>query len=316
MNGFILIAGIILGILLNNFVVLGQRQLASITEVRGGGTEFINPLLECEIGEEVLTSTVRPFKNKVSDLTEKIIGAKKADLISVYFRDLNNGPWFGINEKAEFSPASLLKVPFMIAALKQAELNPDFFKKEVFYKSPADTRDQHFPPSSEMTPGKNYTIEEVARRMVVYSDNNAKDLLLKNITGKILSDVYKELGVDAPNLEKTDNFITVKNYATFFRILFNASYLNKEFSNKALKILSESEFKDGLVAGIPGNIKVAHKFGERLLNGTKQLHDCGIVYYPNRPYLLCVMTRGENWDPLTKTIADISKLVYQEVDKQ
>jgi len=27
-----------------------------------------------------------------------------------------------------------------------------------------------------------------------------------------------------------------------------------------------------------------------------QLHDCGIVYYPETPYLLCVMTKGWNFE--------------------
>jgi hypothetical protein len=47
-----------------------------------------------------------------------------------------------------------------------------------------------------------------------------------------------------------------------------------------------------------------------------QLHDCGIVYYPHKPYLLCVMTRGKSSDDNSKMIAEISKLVYREVDTQ
>ena len=47
----------------------------------------------------------------------------------------------------------------------------------------------------------------------------------------------------------------------------------------------------------------------------KQLHDCGIVYYPKHPYLLCVMTRGDSFEYLDDTIRDISHLVYQEVNE-
>ncbi len=50
-----------------------------------------------------------PFKDRVNELVEGMLSAGRASHISVYFRDLNNGPWFGINEKEEFSPASLLK---------------------------------------------------------------------------------------------------------------------------------------------------------------------------------------------------------------
>jgi hypothetical protein len=78
------------------------------------------------------------------------------------------------------------------------------------------------------------------------------------------------------------------------------------------------EYKDGLIAGVPSNITISHKFGERELTDEKgnvvnQLHDCGIVYYPEHPYLLCIMTRGKNIDNLSRSISAISKIVYQEV---
>lgn len=53
---------------------------------------------------------------------------------------------------------------------------------------------------------------------------------------------------------------------------------------------------------------------------TKELHDCGIIYYPERPYLLCVMTEGNDLNELAGVIQNISKTVYEwtakrEVDK-
>ena len=65
---------------------------------------------------------------------------------------------------------------------------------------------------------------------------------------------------------------------------------------------------------------MAHKFGENtdidLTTGTqvdKELHDCGIVYVPQKPYLLCVMTRGQDFNSLTNVISSISKIVYNLV---
>ena len=78
-------------------------------------------------------------------------------------------------------------------------------------------------------------------------------------------------------------------------------------SEKALGLLQKSEFHKGLVAGVPSGTIVAHKFGERdgLTIGEKQLHDCGIIYYPGNPYLLCVMTRGDNFDELAGVVFDV-----------
>ena len=35
------------------------------------------------------------------------------------------------------------------------------------------------------------------------------------------------------------------------------------------------------------------------------MHDCGIVYIPNSPYLLCIMTKGNSNDKLLKVISDM-----------
>lgn len=111
--------------------------------------------------------------------------------------------------------------------------------------------------------------------------------------------------------------ITVKEYASFFRILFNSSYLSRENSEKALRLLDATDYNDALPAGVPPGIQVAHKFGEAgTVEVERQLHDCGIVYFPDHPYLACIMTRGKELDGLKQSIVDISKFIYGKVDEQ
>ena len=93
-------------------------------------------------------------------------------------------------------------------------------------------------------------------------------------------------------------------------------------SEKALELLSKSTFKEGLVSGTLDGVAVAHKFGERtnqLQDGTdlnKELHDCGIIYYPGDPYLLCVMTRGSDFPKLQSAISTVSHLAYGYINSQ
>jgi len=112
--------------------------------------------------------------------------------------------------------------------------------------------------------------------------------------------------------------MNVVDYAAFFEILYNATYLNKEMSEKALAILTKSTFNYGLVGGVPIGVEVAHKFGERIFEEYKQLHDCGIIYKENNPYLLCIMTRGDmmegdNFNDLAMVIKKISEQVYNTI---
>ena len=107
--------------------------------------------------------------------------------------------------------------------------------------------------------------------------------------------VFTDLGITIPGVRGTEDYMSVSDYASFFRILYNASYLTKDDSQKALDLLTKVDFADGIRAGVPKGVPVANKFGERSVNGLQQLHDCGIVYYNNHPYLLCIMSRGSDF---------------------
>jgi len=281
----------------------------------GSNYKLINPLLECNMIENVSNKKINSIKSLVQTFIEE--SKSSLDFISVYFRDLNNGPWFGLNEKETFMPGSLLKVPLMFSVFKIAELNPEILKQRFFY----DDKEQipvsvYFKPEKEIEPGKFYVAGDLVESMIKYSDNNATYLLDQIVTQKQFEDSYGDLGIEKPSGAQYQ--IPVKIYASFFRILYNATYLNKELSEKALDLLSQSTFNKGLRAGVPADIIVAHKFGEKEIddNNLKQLHDCGIIYYPKKPYILCVMTRGKNLDKLADVIKDISSLIYKEIDKE
>lgn len=314
-------AGLIIGIFSGNRVLNIQAPKRAGFETHQGGFRFVNPLLECDVaGENIEFDELRSFKKSLEKLIASLKSRGWAKYSAVYFRDLNNGPWIGINEKEMFTPASLLKVPLMMAYFKEAETNPQILRDSIRFEKSSDTNSfENIKPSSILKPGETYTVEELIRRSIIYSDNNAYLLLLRHFDQKKLIATYADLGVPVPFDTADENIMTVKQYATFFRILFNASYLNRDMSIKALELLSKTEFRDGLVAGVPPNVGVVHKFGERTYPGThidKQMHDCGIVYYPDHPYLLCVMTRGDSFKQLDDAIREISTLVFKNIDEQ
>ncbi len=276
--------------------------------------KLLNPLLETVPSLDY--SELRPFQYKMQKFIDDRKKAGDVSHISIYFRDLSNGPIYAFNEKEPFSPASLLKLPLLIAVLKLAESNPAFLTKRVV-NNVSEMVSRNI-GTSVLETDKEYTVDELLHAMIAASDNRAT-ILLRNVTDpELLDSVYRDLGLLIPEVRTADDNMTVREYATFFRILYNASYLGNEGSEKALDYLAASEFKQGLPSGVPPDVTVAHKFGERAFTGdsVKQLHDCGIVYYKPLPYVLCVMTRGENFQNLTGVIRDASKLIYTEVHSQ
>ena len=273
-----------------------------------------NPLLEYMKFKEL-----RPFRDKIEALIAKLKKEGDADEVAIYFRSLSDGIWIGINEREAFCPASLLKVPVMMAYFKLAETNPAILTKKILYEI-QDTGGYvaGIDQDEKGRIGKYFTIDQLIEMMIASSDNNADALLWKNTHQDLLVKTFLQLGINLKNVFAGQDFISLKNYVGIYRVLYNASYLNKEMSEKALRYLTEVRYKNAIVAGVPKGTVVAHKFGERFYTetGKKQLHDVGIIYYPNNPYLLGVMTRGKDYPSLEKAIREISALIYNEIDAQ
>ncbi len=277
-----------------------------------GTYRYTNELLACGDINNLSLGIMDQLKVKLERSLADRIDSGAIARASIYIRDLDNGPWIGINEKEEFYPASLLKVPFIFAAYKEEERAPGFLDREVVYNRTQLVNSYVFPPKEKLELGQSYATRELLRRSIVYSDNEAAALLGNEISFQNLSNIFWDFGITRPQPGE-DYKMKVRTYASFFRILYNASYVSRDHSEEALATLTKSSFKDGIVAGVPKNVAVAHKFGERegaLEQGGVQLHDCGIVYAPSRPYLICVMAQASQVDDILTFIRFVSREAY------
>ncbi len=275
--------------------------------------QYIEPLLACGIGDNKNFAEYSALKDSVNGIITSEKSAGKAQDVSVYFRDLNSGKWMGIGQNDMYAPASLDKITLLMAYLKEADKNPSVLDRSYVFPG---TRAAGTPDYTPMTVGKSYTVRELLQRLIVNSDNDAKDMLHEHIDQGLVNDVFSDLGLSAPALSDRGDSMSAKSYSLFFRTLYNGTYLSRDNSELALQMLTEVIFKDGLTAGLPANVTVAHKFGYRVFNPpvsgvSAELHDCGIVYNGPKPYFICVMTKGRNYQDLASVIQDISKYIYQ-----
>ncbi len=293
------------------------KQISAINSIREGaaGYKFINPLLAVE--NELAFNENKTLEKRISDLIKSETN-QTITSTSVYYRYFGQAKWVGINENQKYNPASMLKVVVMIAYLKKSEENPDILNQSYTYNG--ENPNVPFELQSDLKVGSIYTVNDLIEKMIEQSDNGAMSLLIAKIDPNVLSQVYTDLGIENPDNAPEGYLISAKTYSLFFRILYNATYLNRTLSERALDILSKATFKDGLVAGVPEGSTVAHKYGEHIDSVDGQisdveLHDCGVIYATSKPYFLCVMTRGSKVEDLTKLIKDISKLVYDVTSK-
>ena len=280
---------------------------------------FTNPLLDNSDADAytLLNRNIRDLKERIETITKIAIDNGSIRNGSVYYRDLNNGPWLLTGEQHEYKPASLFKVPLMIAFFKEAERNPQLLEQTITYDTPFENVPQHNVDSSSetITFGQSYTVLNLIERMIIYSDNYAAYLLLQHIDANIVTNVFHDLDVPIEGIEHSLLPFGPRTYASFLRVLYNGTYINKEYSEKALEILSRSTFNHGMRSSLPDNTRASIKYGIAVNNdGTKQLHECGIVYWQDKsPYLLCIMSTGDDYTRMSSFIQNVTSDVQQTI---
>lgn len=280
--------------------------------------KYINPLLAVDLyGQEKFVKN----KSLELELEALVNDAKKKGVsgISVYFRDIEPGLWAAINDTEKFSPGKLLKIPIMIAYFKLAEINPEILNKKLVFdgKDIGLHKDEVFTPKDALKIGEAYAVEDLIHRMIVNYDDNAADLLFDNIDKDSLNEVFSDLGIEFKEDKQTQDFISLKIYSLFFRVLYNATYLNRDFSEKALSLLDEADNSVGLGAALPKDLAISNRYGGRVFaqNNARffEMYDCGIVYYPEHPYLLCATAESANLTDLKDFLKELGKTVFAEI---
>jgi len=280
---------------------------------------FVSDELDCG----TINEKIEQVEN-LDEAVEKIINSYeqsgRISRASVFYRDLKSRRWFGVNENVNFYPASLAKLPIAMMVYKSSEVNKKILDAELQITDDDTSLNegQHYKPQKSLEAGKSYPVKELLHSMLTYSDNAPVNPLLES--SKLFhNSIFSDLGVYYPaesDKEEGQWNITTKNYANLFRSLYNSSYLKPQYSNEILSYLSESTFEKGIRLGVDKNVKIANKYGESSYAEETDgktltvLNDCGIIYKQENPYILCIMTLGENYENLEKLIGEISREVY------
>jgi len=228
----------------------------------------------------------------------------------VYLEDLTTGAWLGINEKDRFVPASLLKLPVMIAVLKKIENNELSIDQKVIINA----SDINLESGTLGFRGAGYeiSVRNLLKIMINESDNTAYLTFVKRL---IASDDLTKVALAMGFLSiEQDNRISPRDYSNMLRSLYYSTFLKRQFSELGLSLMLETEFTSQIPSGVPSNISVSHKVGMFKVGG--YYHDCGIVYLPNKPYILCVMSVNSTQEESNRVISSISKEVFAYMNQK
>ena len=310
----VLVAGsfLVLGLFLSKpaapVAALPSAPVQRMEELRVKSGRLVQPLLLADLSTD--EPSLDPLRTQIETYLRQKEQAGEINAASVYFRDFNSARNFTINPSEQYSPASIMKIPVLITYLKESESNPGVLRKKVFFKKHFSAIPEQTQTAKPMDENRSYTVDDLLQRMIVDSDNDATALLNNNINLDGFRALFHVMGFREPDFRNWNYYLTVAECSRFMRILFYSTYLHEENSETAMQLLTQTNFRQGLMADIdPGTI-VAHKFGERNINEEQQLHETGIFYLGDSPYLLTVMTKGRDRTQLPAILAEVSRMTW------
>jgi beta-lactamase class A len=178
--------------------------------------------------------------------------------------------------------------------------------------------------------GYEITYRDLVRLMGKQSDNTAFKIV-RNILGDTkINEVIRQVGMEKTSLE--ENKTTPKDIGVFFENLWKAhmqtpersnggqgEIISKESADEILDYLTDTSFENWLAAGIPKDIRIAHKYGRE----THVVNDAGIVYSSDpsgsetlkgrRPYVVVIMTKGVVEREADGIFPELSRLIYNQM---
>jgi beta-lactamase class A len=236
---------------------------------------------------------------------KKITGDWGSDF-SFYFEYLPTGTSIGVNEKVEYNPMSLVKVPiamayYYVGAKQGLDFNPTVtIKPEEVDKGSGELW--------QKGAGYQISLKDAAKLALVASDNTATQVIADNIPLVDYREMFLGLDIPVPD-DKNLLKLSTKEYSSILKSLYFSSVLDKGDSQEVLNYLVESPLEDGLKSGVRTGVPVANKVG---ILADQLYQDCGIVYVPKRQYLLCMFSKGD--ESLSKArMTQVSKTVYDYV---
>ena len=272
-------------------------------------------------------SAAGPPPNDLEKKIQDLIRESGAEAVGVAYFDLATGKEILINADESFHAASTMKVAVLMEVFRQDRNGKlsldDYIPIKNQFRSIADGSLYSISPEDDSDQtlydriGKTETVRELARMMIDVSSNLATNLLIERVNAPSVMEFMRKIGAKNINVlrgveDDKAYELGMNNTTTARDLMIILSYVARRQavgSNEMVKILLGQKFNDGIPAGLPKDVKVAHKTGSI----TKINHDAAIVYPPKRkPYILVVLTRGiEDEKRANKLIADISRTVYK-----
>lgn len=230
--------------------------------------------------------------------------------VAVAVMPLDGSEGFSFNGDADFVSASMIKLLILAEYLDEVEAGA--LNASASYTVTSSDIVGGTGIIQNSGAGVSYTYDELARDMIMYSDNTATNILIDAMGMDAINDKASELGLSGTSLQRrmmdlgtgVENHITANEAAELLAGFANRTLASEELCETAEGYLLDQTDSAGLAQGLPAGVSFAHKTGS--LDPIR--HDGGIVYAEN-PYVIVVLANigASNANSL---MAQVSSAVY------
>ena len=217
----------------------------------------------------------------------------------VYIKNLVTGEVWQRGEDVAVVAASVIKIPVMIEAFRQAQAG------ELDLNEMHALEDWERLPScgtlKAMHAGIEMTLLDLVKLMIIVSDNAATNIMIRRVGIDNVNRTLRALGCEKTTLNRllfdfeasrrgVKNFITAGEMGMVLEKLWRGEVVSKEASAQMMEILLDQRLNGKLPFFLhPQDIDIAHKTGED--DGIT--HDVGVIY-AKEPIVCCFV--GEHVD--------------------
>ncbi|MGB3683903.1 MAG: serine hydrolase [Rubrobacteraceae bacterium] len=228
--------------------------------------------------------------------------------VRTYDPDTGKGVSLGTDET--FFAASIGKLPALLSLYESVAAGELDLDDEISIYS-SDVQSYGTGVLHNRAVGSTLTLRESAYYLMNQSDNTAWAMLTRYLG-------IDEIQADLRNIGARDtnywipNTTTAGDVSLMLQKIADPSFTSPELSEEMLASMTDTDFEDRIPAGLPPDVRVAHKIGS--YDGS--FSDAGIVLYKgpggkDRRYVIVVLTAGIGEGTARAAIQEISAAAYE-----
>lgn len=248
--------------------------------------------------------------------------ARRGGRIAVVAMELVSGHRVSVGPDEVFTSASLIKLPILVTALRQAEAGTLPLSRRL--RVDAAERVGGAGILTELADTEDISVRDLLTLMITISDNMATNLLIDAIGMDAVNASIAAAGLQHTQLRRTmmdtsarnqgrENRTSARDMARLLELIATGRELFgvDESYRLARDVLGRQQVNDLLPRHLPAGSALAHKTGT--LDGIR--HDAGILSLDGEPVLvIAVLTQGFQEHPsgchASELVAEAGRIVY------